>query len=54
MDFSALIPAIRSGRADFGGNGIAITDERRQSVDFSDTVYSDGLLVTVRIRGERR
>jgi polar amino acid transport system substrate-binding protein len=54
MDFSTLIPAIRSGRADFGGNGIAVTDERRQLVDFSDTVYADGLLVTVRKEGEKR
>ncbi|MCL2003093.1 MAG: ABC transporter permease subunit [Oscillospiraceae bacterium] len=48
MDFAGIIPAVHAGRADFAGASFAVTEERRQSVDFSDTVYSDGIAVTVR------
>ncbi|MBK5914207.1 ABC transporter permease subunit [Rhodocyclus purpureus] len=36
LDFGALLPAIASGKADLISDGIAITDERRKAVDFSD------------------
>ena len=47
MDFSALIPYIVSGRADIGFQAIGITEERRQSVIFTDPVWEDqhGLIV---------
>lgn len=35
MDFSAVIPAVQSGKADFAGACLAITAERMESVDFS-------------------
>lgn len=35
--FDSIIPEITSGKADMGMAGITITDERKQSVDFSDT-----------------
>ncbi|MCL2071629.1 MAG: ABC transporter permease subunit, partial [Oscillospiraceae bacterium] len=47
MDFMGIIPAVDSVRVDFAGSSIAITEERKQSVDFSDVVYVDGLMITV-------
>ncbi|HAT02551.1 MAG TPA: glutamine ABC transporter substrate-binding protein [Oribacterium sp.] len=47
MDFSAIIPALVSGTIDGGLGCMSITDERKQTVDFSDPYYEDGLaLVT--------
>lgn len=37
MKFDSIIPAVQSGKADFGMSGITVTDERKQSVDFSDS-----------------
>ncbi|MCL2078269.1 MAG: ABC transporter permease subunit [Oscillospiraceae bacterium] len=48
MDFAGIIPAVQSGRIDFAGAIIAVTDERKQAVDFSDAVFREGILVTVR------
>jgi len=48
IDFAGLIPAVQSGKVDFAGNGIAVTEERAKAIDFSDTVYSDGIAVVVR------
>jgi polar amino acid transport system substrate-binding protein len=38
-DFSGIIPALQSGRADFAMAGMTPTPERRQNVDFSDIYY---------------
>lgn len=38
-DFAALIPSLQSGRADMAISELGPTDERRKSVDFSDTYY---------------
>lgn len=35
--FDSIIPEITSGKADMGMAGITITDDRKKSVDFSDT-----------------
>lgn len=35
MEFSAIIPAVDSGKADFGAAGMSITEERAQQVDFT-------------------
>lgn len=35
MEFGAIIPAVNSGKADFGAAGMSITDERKQQVDFT-------------------
>lgn len=40
VDFSAIIPGIQSKRADMGISGIAATEKRRRSVDFSDPYHS--------------
>ena len=37
MDFDSVIPAISSGKADFGAAGLTITEERLANVDFTDT-----------------
>lgn len=36
MDFDGLIPAMNGGKGDFVAAGLTITDERKQSVDFSE------------------
>lgn len=41
--FDGLIPALKSGKIDMVISSMTITDERRQSVDFSDPYLSTGL-----------
>lgn len=41
-DFDAIIPAIMSGKADFGMAGMTVTEERLQNVSFSIT-YATGV-----------
>ena len=36
MNFDSIISAISTGKADFGMAGMTVTDERKESVDFSD------------------
>jgi len=40
MDFNGLIAALQTERVDFVMSGMSATDERRESVDFSDIYYS--------------
>ena len=42
MDFGAIIPAVTEGKIDFGMAGMTVTEERLQSVNFSDT-YAVGI-----------
>lgn len=35
MEFGAIIPAVDSGKADFGAAGMSVTEERLQQVDFT-------------------
>lgn len=44
MEFDAIIPAVSSGKADFGAAGLSITDERLEQVDFS-IVYATSMQV---------
>ncbi len=46
IEFSACIPALVSGKADFSMAGMTVTDERKQSVDFSDS-YATGVQVVI-------
>lgn len=48
MDFAAIIPAVSSGRYDFGASSITITAERAESVYFSTPVYAGGTVMVVR------
>ena len=43
MAFDAIIPAVTSGKADIGIAAISVTEERKASVDFTDT-YADSAL----------
>ena len=42
MDFSAIIPALTSGKIDFSMAGMTVTEERKQNVDFSIS-YATGI-----------
>ncbi|MDR0943660.1 MAG: transporter substrate-binding domain-containing protein [Ruminococcus sp.] len=48
VEFNAILPAVQSGKADFGAAGISITAEREQMVDFSDPTFTDTLALMVR------
>lgn len=45
--FDGLIPALKSGKIDLIISSMTITDERRQSIDFSDPYLSTGLCLLV-------
>ncbi len=45
MDFSAIIPSIVSGKVDFAGGGIAYTEERAESVLYSEFTYEGGSVI---------
>ena len=47
MNFDGLLPAVQSGKADFVAASIAITEERAESVNFSDPYYTAGTVVAV-------
>ena len=42
MEFKAIIPAVTTGKIDFGMAGMTVTEERLQSVNFSET-YATGI-----------
>jgi len=46
MEFGSIVTAVSSGKADFGMAGMTVTDERKQSVDFS-TSYATGVQVVI-------
>lgn len=47
MDFSAIIPGLVSDQLDGAIAGMSITDERKQSLDFSDGYFESGLSLVV-------
>jgi len=46
MAFDSLIPAVQSGKVDFVMAGMTVTEERMQSVNFSDS-YATGVQVVI-------
>lgn len=40
MEFDSLIMALSTGKIDFVAAGMTVTDDRKESVDFSDTYYT--------------
>jgi polar amino acid transport system substrate-binding protein len=48
VDFSGLIPMLQSGKADAAVGCMSITDERKKTVDMSDSYYDGGLYFVVR------
>ncbi len=51
-EFDALIPAVQSDALDFIIAGMSPTEERLESVDFSDAYYESQLVIVVRKDGE--
>jgi len=46
MAFDSIIPAVQSGKADFGMAGLTVTEERATQVDFSSS-YATGVQVVI-------
>ena len=47
MSFDGMLAAVQTGKYDFALSGIAITEERKQSVNFSDPYYTGGYQMAV-------
>ena len=47
LNFDGVLPAVQSGKADFAMASIAITEEREESVTFTDSYYSSGTVMIV-------
>ena len=52
MDFDGIIAAVQSGAVNFAMSGLTITDERKESVNFSDS-YAKGVQVIVVKEGSK-
>ena len=50
MDFNSIIAAVQSGKADFGAAGMTVTEERLESVNFTDS-YAKGVQVVIVAEG---
>ena len=48
MTFAAILSGVQSARYDLGMSGITITDERRESMDFSETYHMEDLALIIR------
>ena len=48
MEFDAIVNAVVSGKADFGAAGMTVTEDRKQSVDFTDTYTNASQVIIVR------
>lgn len=48
MMFDSIIPAVQSGKADFGAAGMTSNEDRKQSIDFSDTYAAATQVVIVK------
>lgn len=46
--FDAIIPEVTSGKADLAAAGMTVTEDRKQSMDFSDTYASAKQLILVK------
>ena len=46
--FDSIIPAVVSGKADIGLAGMTVTEDRKKSVDFSDSYASSSQVVIVK------
>lgn len=46
-NFSALIPAVKGGKADVAVGCITVTPERMEEVNFSDSIYTSGPMAVV-------
>lgn len=46
--FDSIIPEVQSGKADFGAAGMTVTEDRKQSVDFSDSYATATQVIIVK------
>ena len=46
MDFDAIITSVQTGKSDMGMAGMTVTEERLQSINFSDS-YAQGIQVVI-------
>lgn len=51
--FAAIMAGVASGRYHIGMSGITITDERRESVDFSDVNHTEDLVLVIHKLGNK-
>lgn len=45
--FDSIIPAVQSGKADFGAAGMTVDEDRKKNVDFSDTYAQASQVIIV-------
>jgi polar amino acid transport system substrate-binding protein len=48
MNFDSIIPAVQSGKADFGAAGMTVTEDRLQNVDFTESYCTATQVVIVK------
>ena len=48
MVFDSILPAVQSGKADFGAAGMTVNEERLESVDFTDTYANASQVIIVK------
>lgn len=48
MAFDSIIPAISSDKVDIGAAGMTVTEERKQSVDFTDTYVKASQVIMIK------
>ena len=48
MAFDSIIPAILSGKADIGAAGMTVTEDRKASVDFTDTYVKASQVIIIK------
>ena len=54
MDFNGIIPSVQAGKCDLGCSSITITEERAESVGFSEPYYTSRSLVVVMKKAEAK
>ncbi|MBR1633462.1 MAG: transporter substrate-binding domain-containing protein [Lachnospiraceae bacterium] len=47
MNFDGILPTVQAGKVDFAAAGITVTEERKESVNFSAPYYIGGTLMAV-------
>lgn len=54
MTFSSIITAVATGKIDMAANGISITEERKESMDFSESYYTgEAVMIVVTSTGSK-
>ena len=48
MEFDAILAAVQSGKADFGAAGMTVTEDRKESVNFTDTYANASQVIIVK------